>query len=83
MAQTHRVLIPVIVFMSDNGAEGAAYEAMPVLGASLMRVVEKYYNNDLENIGKPDSFVWYGPRWAQAATAPSRLYKVSFVVEAS
>src|SRR5690606_2836663 len=28
-----------------------------------------------DNVGRPDSFVWYGPRWAQAATAPSRLHK--------
>ena len=26
-------------------------------------------------MGNHDSFFWYGPRWAQAATAPSRLYK--------
>lgn len=41
----------------------------------LLQHLEKYYDNSLENIGNPDSFVWYGPRWAQAATAPSRLYK--------
>lgn len=40
-----------------------------------MEHLGKYYNNSIENIGAYDSFVWYGPRWAQAATAPSRLYK--------
>lgn len=40
-----------------------------------MQHLKKYYNNSLENIGRGDSFIWYGPRWAQAATAPSRLYK--------
>lgn len=40
-----------------------------------MQHLKKYYNNSLENVGRGDSFVWYGPRWAQAATAPSRLYK--------
>lgn len=29
----------------------------------------------MENLGNGDSFIWYGPRWAQAATAPSRLFK--------
>lgn len=29
----------------------------------------------LDNIGGPTSYTWYGPRWAQAATAPSRLHK--------
>jgi len=65
-----------VLFMSDNGAEGASYEAMPIVGDSIMEHVHKYYNNSLENIGRADSFVWYGCRWAQAATAPSRLYKM-------
>lgn len=65
-----------IMFMSDNGAEGAAYEAYPLVKGPLLEHIRKYYNNDLDNIGAGDSFVWYGPRWAQAATAPSRLYKL-------
>ncbi|RMZ91539.1 hypothetical protein DV736_g1226, partial [Chaetothyriales sp. CBS 134916] len=64
-----------IMFFSDNGAEGAAYEAYPMVSGDLMAHLSKYYNNSLDNIGNKDSFVWYGPRWAQAATAPSRLYK--------
>ncbi|MCJ1374816.1 hypothetical protein MMC20_006048 [Loxospora ochrophaea] len=64
-----------IMFMSDNGAEGAAYEAYPMVQGPLMEHLGKHYNNHLSNIGAYDSFVWYGPRWAQAATAPSRLYK--------
>ena len=64
-----------IMFFSDNGAEGAAYEAYPMISGQLMEHLGKYYNNEIGNIGNKDSFVWYGPRWAQAATAPSRLYK--------
>lgn len=64
-----------VMFFSDNGAEGAAYEAYPMVAGELMAHIGKYYNNSLDNIGNKDSFVWYGPRWAQAATAPSRLYK--------
>lgn len=64
-----------IMFFSDNGAEGAAYEAYPMVSGQLMEHLGKYYNNHIDNIGNKDSFVWYGPRWAQAATAPSRLYK--------
>ena len=45
------------------------------MGPDLMSVLNKYYDNSLDNIGNHDSFVWYGPRWAQASTAPSRLYK--------
>ena len=65
----------VIVFLSDNGAEGALIEAVPVFGPYLMEFIHQHYDNRLENIGRPNSYVWYGPRWAQAATAPSRLYK--------
>jgi arylsulfatase A-like enzyme len=65
----------LVLFMSDNGAEGASYEAQPVLGDQVMEHIAKYYNNDLENIGRKDSFVWYGSHWAQASTAPSRLFK--------
>lgn len=64
-----------VCFMSDNGAEGAAYEAYPMVQGQMMQHLQKYYNNSLENLGRGDSFIWYGPRWAQAATAPSRLYK--------
>lgn len=64
-----------VCFMSDNGAEGAAYEAYPIVQGSMIGHLKKYYNNALENLGRGDSFIWYGPRWAQAATAPSRLYK--------
>jgi len=65
----------VILFLSDNGAEGALIEAVPVFGPMLMQFIDQHYDNSLDNIGRPNSYVWYGPRWAQAATAPSRLYK--------
>lgn len=50
-------------------------EAAAITGASLQEHLKNYYHNDMENVGNFDSFVWYGPLWAQAATAPSRLYK--------
>ncbi|KAI1274664.1 alkaline-phosphatase-like protein [Xylaria sp. FL0933] len=65
-----------VLFMSDNGAEGASFEAEAIVGTSIMEHVHKYYDNSLDNIGRGNSFVWYGCRWAQAATAPSRLYKM-------
>lgn len=40
-----------------------------------MAYLQRYYDNRLENLGNYNSFIWYGPRWAQAATAPSRMYK--------
>lgn len=65
----------VVVFLSDNGAEGALLEAAEAFGDRFLQIIAEHYDNTLENIGRPNSFVWYGPRWAQAATAPSRLYK--------
>ncbi|KAJ6784957.1 hypothetical protein PWT90_01756 [Aphanocladium album] len=67
-----------ILFMSDNGAEGSTLEAAPLLSSfkTLGELITAYYDNSLENIGKHDSYVWYGSRWACAATAPSRGFKV-------
>ena len=48
---------------------------MPLRGAQLGALIEKFCDNSLDNLGRPNSFIWYGPRWAQAATAPSRLHK--------
>lgn len=64
-----------VCFMSDNGAEGAAYEAYPLVQSGVLPHLQQYYDNSLDNLGNYNSFIWYGPRWAQAATAPSRLYK--------
>lgn len=64
-----------VLFMSDNGAEGALLEALPVMGPYMSEVIEKYYDNSFDNIGRANSFTWYGPQWAQAGTAPSRMYK--------
>jgi len=65
----------VVIFMSDNGAEGAIVEAIPILGDQIAAQIEQHCDHSLDNLGAPDTFIWYGPRWAQAATAPSRLYK--------
>jgi arylsulfatase len=65
----------VVIFLSDNGAEGAIVEAMPILGGLIAAEIEKNWDNSLDNAGAANSFIWYGPRWAQAATAPSRLHK--------
>lgn len=38
----------VIIFQSDNGAEGAAMEANPAMGPDLLAAIDKYYDNSLE-----------------------------------
>ena len=75
LAETGELDNTVVVFMSDNGAEGAILEALPILGGAIAAEIEKNWDNSLDNAGAANSFIWYGPRWAQAATAPSRLHK--------
>jgi arylsulfatase len=60
----------VIVFFSDNGAEGAnaGHILHTLMGGNLPVPT-------LEQMGTVDSLSSYGPNWAQAAMAPRRLYK--------
>jgi len=62
----------LIVFFSDNGANGAPATAYPgnADGSYLAT-----FDNELENRGLPNSFVDMGPSWAQASSAPFRLFK--------
>ena len=60
----------IIVFLSDNGAEGTPLERSPMLHGWIDR-----FNNDLENMGRADSYIFYGPNWAHATTAPGKYYK--------
>ncbi|KAH7026650.1 arylsulfatase [Microdochium trichocladiopsis] len=64
-----------IFFLSDNGAEGAAIEAGPTMQGNTLAHMQKYYDNSLDNIGRANSYCWYGPLWSQAGTAPCRLHK--------
>lgn len=57
----------LIVFMSDNGAEGAPAFMLPIPGTKI--------DNSLDNMGKQGSVVAYGPRWAEVSAAPFRLFK--------
>jgi arylsulfatase len=67
----------MILFMSDNGANGVMATTYPGNGDG------KYlgsFNNTLENRGLPNSFIEMGPGWAQASSSPFRLFK-SFTSE--
>jgi arylsulfatase A-like enzyme len=75
LRQTGELENTVVMFLSDNGAEGAIVENMPIYGPIIAERVRRYYDNSLDNLGSRSSCCWYGARWAQAATAPSRLHK--------
>lgn len=61
----------IILFLSDNGYEGHDLRREFPEAAEWSR----NFNNDLERIGKAGSYVWMGPDWARASSAPFRLYK--------
>jgi arylsulfatase A-like enzyme len=58
----------MIIFMSDNGAEGAWVEGHPVLGPKMHEVIARLYDNSLDNIGNYNSFVWYGQEYKMFTT---------------
>ena len=59
----------VVLFMSDNGASGATFQSK---GSNI-----EAFDNGLENMGRPNSFVSYGPGWAQAGSGPFKMFKGS------
>jgi len=61
----------MIIFFSDNGANGHPSTAYP-------GQTEEYLNsfdNSLKNRGLRNSFIDPGPGWSQASMAPSRMFK--------
>jgi hypothetical protein len=44
--------------MSDNGAEGAIIESLPMTGDVIKTSINEHYDNSLENLGNGDSFIW-------------------------
>ncbi len=61
----------LILFMSDNGAAGEDYFNEP----EIRPYINPYYSDQTEVMGRPESFISYGPPWAEAGTAPFRYYK--------
>ena len=62
----------IIIFMSDNGAAG--------FGPGMARAfpkewIDANFDNSYANMGKVNSYIYYGPHWAQAGSAPSRMFK--------
>ncbi|MEN9887082.1 MAG: hypothetical protein RL758_1660 [Pseudomonadota bacterium] len=66
----------VVIFISDNGADGnSVYDV-----ARTREWIRQSMDNSTPNIGKPGSFIEYGPNWAQVGSTPFNLYK-SFMYE--
>lgn len=62
----------IVIVMSDNGAEG---HAMETEWTAVADTANACCNNTLENMGRPGSYVWLGPNWSRASSAPFRLFK--------
>ena len=62
-----------ILFTSDNGAEG---QRRDLLGP-MKEWVEKCCDNRLENLGRGNSYIMYGPNWARVSAAPFNQIKAT------
>ena len=61
----------VIIFLSDNGAEGND----PGVILENARWIPKNFDNSIENMGRANSHISYGPRWAEVSAAPFKDFK--------
>ena len=62
----------LLVFFSDNGANGFEMDSYPQTDAAWM---EHNSDNRFSNWGKRGSRIAQGPGWAQASSTPFHLYK--------
>ncbi|MDX1672184.1 MAG: sulfatase-like hydrolase/transferase, partial [Balneolaceae bacterium] len=61
----------LIVFISDNGAAAEDFYNHEYFGPFL----REHYSDDYEEMGESDSFISYGPEWAEAGASPFRYFK--------
>lgn len=61
----------LIFFLSDNGAAGEDYYG----DAETRPYINHYFNDNYDTMGRPESFISYGPPWAEAGSAPFRYFK--------
>ncbi len=72
LKQSGRYENTIIILMSDNGASKILPEHYP---ESSKEYIAENFDNSLENLGKPNSFVSMGPAWAEAASTPFSYFK--------
>ena len=61
----------VIIFLSDNGAEGNAIDR--IMDNSYW--IPSNFDNRLENLGRQGSYMWLGLGWGDAGVSPFTLFK--------
>ena len=60
----------LFVFMSDNGAAHRDF-----INNDVHIGLKDYYNDDYNNMGNANSYISYGPQWAEAGSSPFRYFK--------
>lgn len=60
----------LFVFMSDNGAANRDF-----INNDNRIDLKEYYNDEYDNMGKANSYISYGPQWAEAGSSPFRYFK--------
>lgn len=60
----------LFVFMSDNGAAHRDF-----INNVRYEGLRDYYNDDYNNMGNANSYISYGPQWAEAGSSPFRYFK--------
>jgi arylsulfatase len=67
----------VIIFMSDNGPEGHDLDETWPMEAypEIRRTIDESHDFSYEAMGRPGSYVLYGPNWANAGSPAYRLHK--------
>ena len=66
----------LIVFMSDNGPDGMSLDR-PINITDPGQPIHAAFDNSLDNLGRGNSFVSYGPEWAKVSAVPLRGLKAS------
>lgn len=61
----------MIVFLSDNGAEGND----PRVILENRAWIPRNFDNSIENMGNFDSHISYGPKWAEVSASPYKDFK--------
>ena len=66
----------LVIFMSDNGANGEDHAGMLLgLFPQVKPFFEKSFDNRFENWGRPGSFIDYGKAWGHVSNVPFREFK--------
>jgi len=61
----------LIVFLSDNGPDGARMDARP----GMSEWMQENFDMSLDNMGRANSYVFQGPAWGQVSALPFRYFK--------